>query len=177
MSVGRDERETALIVAVPEASRVVDVWRDRTSRTKPSRGVPPHVTLLYPFVPADELRDEDVAALRELFAAAAPFAVELREPRRFPRALYLAPEPPEPFVALTRAIETRFHARHWGGRYETVIPHLTVAEGDDALLDGAEADVRDYLPLAFRVSEATLLEEVEPSSNRWRVRERFPLGA
>ncbi len=35
------ELHTALIVAVPEAARVVDDWRERTSYAKPSSGIPP----------------------------------------------------------------------------------------------------------------------------------------
>lgn len=56
------------------------------------------------------------------------------------------------------------------------MPHLTVAQGDDPLLDEAEADVVRSLPIRSRVREALLLEEVEPDGARWRVRSRLALG-
>ena len=55
--------ETAVVIAFPELSRVVDDWRERTSDDRPSIGVPPHVTLLYPFVPAEQVDESVVAEL------------------------------------------------------------------------------------------------------------------
>ena len=55
---------------------------------------------------------------------------------------YLAPDPPEPFSRLTEAIVERWpDYPPYEGIHETVIPHLTVAYGDDALLTEIEADV------------------------------------
>ena len=170
-------RETALIVAVPEAAPLVDAWRERTTYDKPSHGVPPHVTIHYPFVAADDITDEVVSGLRAIFAGVPSFDVVMRGVRRFPEYAYLAPEPPEPFVRMTEAIVTRWpRYPYWEGMFETIVPHLTVAFGDGDVLDRAEADVRPSLPLALRVTEALLIEEVEPDSRIWRVRERFPLG-
>jgi hypothetical protein len=60
------------------------------------------------------------------------------------------------------------------GVHETVTPHLTVAYGDDALLDEVEADVTPKLPIEAHVTEALLLEELEPEG-RWGERTRFLL--
>ncbi len=46
---------TALVVAFPEAWPIVDGWRERTCLDRPSIGIPPHVTLVFPFVPAEEV--------------------------------------------------------------------------------------------------------------------------
>jgi 2'-5' RNA ligase len=95
---------TALIVAVPEAGSSVEQWRERTCSDKPSIGIPAHVTLLFPFIPAPEIDDGLVAELSTLFGDFESFDFELREARRWPELVYLAPEPPEPFVDLTEAI-------------------------------------------------------------------------
>ena len=92
------------VLLVPEAAAAVDTWRERTSYAKPSNGVPAHVTVLYPFVPAANVDEALLADLRALFAGLPSFAFELRECRHFPAVLYLAPDPPEPFVALTEAV-------------------------------------------------------------------------
>jgi 2'-5' RNA ligase len=168
--------ETAVVVAFPEASPVVDGWLEQTSLDKPSIGIPPHVTLLHPFVPVELADDAVVEELRRLFAATTQFAVTFREVRSWPGMLYLAPEPPEPFTGLTESIAKRWpNYPPYEGIHETVIPHLTVAYGDDALLAEIDADVTPKLPIEAQVTEAVLLEEVEPDV-RWRKRARFPLA-
>lgn len=167
--------ETAVVFAFPELSPVVDDWRERTCDDRPSIGIPPHVTLLYPFVPA-ESAENALDGLRELFAQIPAFDVAFRELRRWPEMAYLAPEPPGPFSRLTEAIVERWpDYPPYEGIHETVIPHLTVAYGDDALLAEVEADVTPQLPVVANVAEAVLLEELAPDE-RWAERARFPLA-
>jgi hypothetical protein len=54
------------------------------------------------------------------------------------------------------------------------VPHLTVAQGHDALLNDAETELAPLLPLAARAREVVLLEEHEPDT--WRRRTTFPLA-
>lgn len=165
------------MVAFPKASRVVDGWREQTCLDKPSIGIPPHVTLLHPFVPAELVDDSVVEKLGLLFAAAPQFVVTFREIRNWPGMAYLAPEPPDPFAALTGAIVERWpDYPPYEGVHETVIPHLTVAYGDAPLLSEVEADVIPKLPIEAHVTEAVLLEELEPDV-RWGERACFTLGS
>jgi len=46
--------ETGVVVPVPAAAAVVGHWRKRYDTSAPL-GVPPHVTICYPFVPLDML--------------------------------------------------------------------------------------------------------------------------
>src|SRR5262245_12486925 len=168
---------SAVVIAVPEAIPVVDDWRERTSDDRTSMGIPPHVTLLFPFVAAEELDDGVLIGLRALFAAAQPFTVTFRQLCRWPDMAYLAPQPPEPFSRLTEAIVGRWPDHPpYEGIHETVIPHLTVAYGDDALLAEVDADVTRKLPIESNVREAVLLEEVVADGSRWGERARFALG-
>jgi 2'-5' RNA ligase len=169
---------SAVVVAIPEAVPVVDAWRERTSDDYTSMGIPPHVTLLYPFVAAQEIDDGVLAELSALFAAAPPFTVTFRQLRRWPELAYLAPEPPEPFSRLTESMIERWPGYPpYEGIHATVVPHLTVAYGDDALLSKVEADVTPKLPIESVVREVVLLEELEPEPNeRWGERARFPLS-
>jgi len=158
-------RRTALIVEVPEAEPHVAELRlahDSSARL----GVPAHITVLFPFVPAGEL-DEDAAG--ELLAAHAAFEFELASVEHFDDGVtYLAPVPFEPFAALTRAVAERWPAYPpYEGMIEAVIPHLTVGE--------TMLELDPPLPIACRAREVVLIEEVEPGG-RWRERRRFPLG-
>jgi 2'-5' RNA ligase len=168
--------ETAVVIAFLELCPVVDEWRERTCADRTSLGIPPHVTLLHPFVPTDAV-EGTVDDLRTVFAATRTFEVSFRELRRWPGMAYLAPEPPEPFARLTEEIVNRWpDYPPYEGIHETVIPHLTVAYGDDALLAETEADVAPKLPVQAVVTGALLLEEIDPDSGRWETRARFQLG-
>ena len=158
-------RRTALIVAVPQAEPHVAALRLAHDSSAPL-GVPAHITILFPFAPADEL-DED--AVGELLAAHSAFDFQLASVEHFDDGVtYLAPVPAEPFVALTRAVAERWPAYSpYEGMFETVIPHLTVGE--------TMLELEAPLPLACRANEVVLIEEDEPGG-RWRERRRFPLA-
>ena len=66
---------SALIVVVPEAEPLVHEWRLRYDNAE--LGIPAHVTLIFPFVPAEEIGEELVDELRELFAAQPAFEFTL----------------------------------------------------------------------------------------------------
>jgi hypothetical protein len=169
---------SALVIAVPEVAAVVEPWLERTASAKPSHGVPAHVTVLFPFVPAPELDDTVLAGLTALFVRVQPFDFELAACRRFPGVLYLAPEPAEPFVTMTEAVAAAYpDFPPYEGIFDSIVPHLTVAEGLPTVLNRAEAEVRQRLPVRAEAKEVLRLEEIEPEPVRWQVRDRFPLGA
>jgi 2'-5' RNA ligase len=169
---------SGLCVAVPQIARTVDGWRERTCSTKPSSGAPPHITILFPFVPAEMIDDLLIADLARLFGAFAPFSFELGRTARFPSVLYLEPDPLEPFVRLTAAVHAAYpDFPPYEGAFAAVAPHLTVAEGDEDVLAAAEADVAPALPLPAKAHEVLLLEELEPNSACWRQRAMLPLSA
>jgi 2'-5' RNA ligase len=163
---------SALIVAVPEAEPLVGHWRERYDNA--SLGVPAHVTLLFPFVPAEETDDALLATLRELFASQPAFSFSLTRVARFPEVAWLAPEPAKPFRRLTELIFSRYpDYPPYEGIHDAVIPHLTVGVGDTALQDEIDAALAPRLPIEAEAREVTLL--IEDGSGRWHARERFPL--
>jgi 2'-5' RNA ligase len=164
---------SALIVEVPEAEPFVYEWRLRYDNA--SLGIPAHVTLIFPFVPAGELSAELSAELSELFGAQPAFLFSLPRVARFPEVAWLAPDPDDPFRRLTELLSTRYpRFPPYEGIHDEVIPHLTVGHGDAAFQDEVEAALAPHLPIAASAREITLL--VEDQSGLWRVGERFPLG-
>jgi 2'-5' RNA ligase len=167
--------DTAVLVHVPEAEPVVGRWRLQHTYDAPL-GVPPHVTLLVPWVPVDDLNDDVEERLAEVISQAEQFDVTFACTARFPDVLYLEPRPSEPFSALTDAIAAEWPEHPpYQGEHETVVPHLTVAESEDeGLLGQIRADVEPKLPLQTRVTEAQLYAEDE--AGRWHQRSRLPLA-
>ncbi|MEU7857620.1 2'-5' RNA ligase family protein [Nonomuraea sp. NPDC049141] len=163
---------TALVVPIPEAEPVVGRWRTALDPSA-AYGVPAHVTVMYPFLPLDAV---DREALAGLFAGYAPFEVVFARCGRLPELLYLEPVPGEPFVQLTHAVTGRWpEARPYGGKYETVMPHLSIGyENDGAALDEAGTAIERGLPVTARVGAVQL---VAYDGTVWQVVEDFPLTA
>jgi 2'-5' RNA ligase len=162
-------------VHVPEAEPIVGEWRLHHTGDAPL-GLPAHVTLVVPFVPADQLNGDVEVRLAGLLAAAEPFDVTFARTARFRRVLYIEPQPSEPFVELTEAIVAEWPEHPpYEGAVEAVIPHLTVAESEDqALFERIEAAVQSGLPFHTHVSEARLY--AEDTAGRWHEYRSFPLA-
>ena len=123
--------ETAVVVLLPELEPLIGEWRRRYTRDG-SRGMPPHVTLMVPFADSSGL-DYRRDALGRVVGEFRQFEVTLSGTARFAGLLYLRPEPEEPFVALTEALVEAFPAfLPYGGEFEEIVPHATVAEGDES---------------------------------------------
>jgi len=166
--------ESALVITVPEAEPVVSEWRARHDWSA-QRGVPAHITLLYPFAPTERVDEQLLGELGELFAAHRAFEFALPRVARFPEVAWLAPEPDQPFRALIASIAARFpDYPPYEGVHDEVIPHLTVAEGDVELQDRVEAALSRHLPIAARADDVAFLHEGD--DGLWREAHRFPLS-
>jgi len=171
------ERETAVVIVV-DVAELDAVYRDEFP-TFHALGIPLHVTLLYPFVSPDEL-DASLPRLADVLAQHDQFEFTLTELRSFPRAVWVAPEPAAPFVALTRAIEAAFpQTPHLGHAFEEVIPHVTLVDGveesrREATLLRLRAVVERLLPIVLAADEVALLAEQE--DGQMPVVARLPLG-
>ena len=62
--------ESALVIVVPEAEPLVSDWRAQYDWSA-QRGVPAHITLLYPFAPTEKVDGELLSQLRKLLIAEA----------------------------------------------------------------------------------------------------------
>jgi 2'-5' RNA ligase superfamily protein len=172
-------RRTALVLVVPEAQPLVGAFRARHHAAAVARGVPPHVTVLVPFVPPEELDDLVRSEVRVHAAGLDAFDAEITHVATFSGHVWLAPAPRERFVALIRSTYTRFPEHPpYGGDHVEPEPHLTVGQADSsealaAVKVSAERELAPGLPVRFRVEALTLLEE--GNDGVWRPVETFPL--
>ena len=171
-----DAQESALVILVPEADRLVKRFRDQFDPAAAS-GIPAHITVLYPFMAPRHISPAVMARLSGLFAACAPFDVALAELRRFPKVLYLAPQPDDPFRRLTQWIVAHFpDCPPYGGAFAEITPHMTFAHSaDPERLEGIARDFltlrADQLPLRVRATEAALIDNEDGA---WHVHATFP---
>jgi len=117
---------------------------------------------------ADLVLDVDAGALQALFAQHDAFDFVLDRVEQFDEgAVWLHPEPSEPFRELTAAVWRRWpECPPYEGAHNDVVPHLTVSD--------EPVQVTVDVPIAARADAVTLIEE--QADGRWLTRRRFTLG-
>lgn len=141
--------------------------------------IPLSITLLYPWIPADELVDARVDELAGFLAARPQFHFELARVAEFPGAVvYAVPEPDDVLRPLMRELWARYpDLPPYGRPGSDPPPHATLARLDvppARTLEGVRARVAGLLPATFLASEVTVMEETE--RDVWQVRKQLPLG-
>ena len=138
--------------------------------------VPAHVTLLYPWLPAEALTRAARRTLAAIVRETRAFDVRFAATRRWPGILYLEPDPAWRFSALIEKVAAGFPAYPpYGGTISEVIPHLTLVENAKAALDPIEKAASTHLPFERTVRSIEVL--VEGPDGRWQTRWRLPLTA
>lgn len=167
---------SAFVVKVPAAEPLVADLRARHDATA-ALGVPAHITLLVPFMDPAHITPAVLTLAQQALARTPAFAFVLGRIGRFPDTAWLAPEPVQPFIDMTLALAAAFPAHPpYGGAFDAVIPHLTVAHGDAATANAAAAELDARLtragPLQTHCTEVALIEN---ATGHWRDLWRFPL--
>jgi 2'-5' RNA ligase len=169
---------SAVIVRVPEAEPVVGHHRRELDESAPW-GVPAHVTVLYPFMAPEQLDDTVHAKLTRAVGTVPEFTATFGSTAWFEdRVLWLAPEPPEPFRALTSSVAAAFPEHPpYEGVHDEVVPHLTVGQAAEVeRLRAVERQVRSTLPVRKRVTEVEVIVGRPEVGGSWAVVGRFPLA-
>ena len=132
------------------------------------RGIPPHLTILFPFVPEHEIGDEILTALERLYALVPPFDYALESVESFPDAAWLAPAPAEPFldlIARTRSVSRPAAVRKSRARPRPTARSAptTTADDDPAGVEAMVRELRSGLgtqpPIRCHAREVSLLCE------------------
>jgi 2'-5' RNA ligase len=165
---------TGLIIAVPQAEPVVRPWRTEAELAA-ARGIPAHITVLFPFLDYELIDDRVLGDLARIVAAHQAFEVQFLECRRFPGVLYLAPVPDAGLTALTQDIARRWpEAPPYEGKFDEVVPHLTVAyDQGQGHFDLVEREVSAQLPFSVRIDAVRLLMA---TGDCWQEARSLPLG-
>jgi 2'-5' RNA ligase len=162
-------------VPLPDLEPLVGEWRARYDTQFVDN--PAHVTVLFPWIPPASLTEADLDSVGELAKSWQPFEVSFTRFGRFQDAdvHYLAPEPADPFLALTEdlcAVWPEYPP--YEGAFAEVVPHLTVSTSADA---EQAAEFRSVITALLPVRTiARELTAVEVLDGRCRVRRSFRLG-
>ncbi len=169
---------TGLAVLLPELEPVVGQWRAQYDTTY--AGLPPHVTVLAPWIPPDQLTEADLDAVGQLVKSWQPFEVSFGTFGQFENGdefdvHYLAPEPADPFLGLVDDICAVWpEYEPYEGAFDDVIPHLTVST---TAKPKRAAKIREAIEPQLPVQvTATALSAVEVRDDRYSLIRSFPLG-
>lgn len=173
---GVSEPRSALLIEVPESESLV---REPRTRLDPSaaRGMPAHVTVLFPFAPAARLDDAVLRRVAEVSAGCRAFDYRFSSTGWFDdRVVYLAPDDPSSFVVLAERLWATFpEYPPFEGQFAAVVPHLTVGMDPDLdQLREAERAVRAGLPVTGRAQRLMLWAEDE--AGQWSRLGSFRIG-
>jgi len=168
--------ESAFAVNVPEAEPYVGALRERFDPSA-ALGVPAHITVLYPFMSPEKISEAVLGDIRRVLSRVQAFAYLLARIARFAEALFLAPEPAAPFIALTQALVEKFPGYlPYRGQHGGIVPHLTVAQAGKAEQALAEAQLAATLPGAGISATCGAVVLIENSSGLWKPMHSFPLS-
>ena len=168
--------QSVLIIEVPEAEPAVRRHRQRLDVSAPL-GVPAHITVLAPFMPPEAIDTAVLTQIGQLFADITRFRFQLDRTDWFgDQVLWLAPRDPAPFRALTQRVFQAFPAfPPQEGRYDDVVPHLTIGRGHPLQdLRTAEDSVQAHLPIEAGVTAITLMTE-QSAGGHWAKTATFGL--
>ncbi len=165
-------RKSAIDIHFKEIDDLISKWRHSTIAVA-SKGVPPHITLLFPWRPVP-ITDIDISTLRSVTKGQHPFPIVFTHIEQFSkRVIYLAINEESDVRILIQKIIAAFpDASPYDHEFPNPIPHLTIAKApDDATFDAlfkeVSASIVSELPIEIIVREIVVMEEGEDTN--WRV--------
>jgi 2'-5' RNA ligase len=171
--------ETALLVEVPEIEHLAEKWRTQYDPVA-VRGVPAHITALFPFAPTSPLDPPTIERIQKVLTSMAPFEFRLVQIDEFPNVIWLRPEPDHAFRRLTTELWNEFpEYPPYEGRHPVSQPHVTLAmsTGDEQhaeLRREIESDLGPHLPVTCRAEALSVF--VNDDRPVWTRHHRLPFG-
>ena len=141
-----------------------------------ARGVPAHVTILFPFLRVDALTPDVHAALAAVAGMQPQFAAGFDSVERREQAVWLLPADQRPFLRLTAALAARWPDHPpYEGVHDELIAHLTLVETSDVEILGT-AWVAASGSGRFDVEVTQITVIAEDADGRWQTHWRLPMG-
>lgn len=170
--------QSVILIPVPSADPIISKWREKYDKVV-LRGIPSHITLLFPFKNPRQISQEIIQKLKGIFSSVKQFPFILDKINTFPKVIFLDPNPREEFIKLTEAIVHVFPENPpYEGKYKSINPHTTIAaeltdiKQTDSLKKQIEADILKNLPIQCVAKEAWLM--IEDENGEWHIQSKFP---
>lgn len=120
---------SALDIHLPHAGEIIEKYR-RKYTTDGAEGMPPHITLLYPFLSVHEYTQRTHNRLVDVTSTFHPFYMSIGGLKRFPGVLYLEVSHKENILHMIQKLVHEFPSfLPYGGKIplHELTPHITIA--------------------------------------------------
>lgn len=165
------QRETSIDIHFPELTDLISSYRAKTVAVA-AKGVPPHITLLYPWVDASQINNH-IERLKFTLKHISPFSIIFSSFNFFPNGtLFLQLADDKPIRNVMKAIRNAFpKILPYGGEFLDPAPHLTIAKTrtpEEALRMKKEivTVIEPKLPITVDVNQVIVMQETE--SENWQ---------
>lgn len=171
--------QSTLLIPVLNAEPIVGKWR-KQYHSSALRGIPTHITLLFPFLNPQLITESVINDLSSQFKKIRAFQFSLIKIGTFPNVIYLEPFPCEPFIELTKNLVAEYSdLQPYDGIYKSINPHVTLAmlsatNDFSNILKAIETDIFHELPIQSIAKEAWLMEK--DIDNYWHIKIKFPFA-
>ncbi|MBZ0297909.1 MAG: 2'-5' RNA ligase family protein [Anaerolineae bacterium] len=158
---------TGIMVNLPHVAQAVILPLRRQINREQVIWYPAHITLLYPFVPYDQV-EQAAARLADLGARIPPFRVTLSQYGFFPKAIYLKPADSLPLRSLLQAVQSIFpdyvpYQGEFGSEYN---PHVTLLNTEQEIQQ-ADFHLPPLEPITFEVNRIQLMSGIKGAQLPW----------
>jgi hypothetical protein len=180
-AVTAEAGNSVLCLALRDAEAQLGAVRAEFHPASVGRGLPLHLTLLYPFLPRAACDTIVLDRIRKACAGQSALSFSLTGVGTFPGGfVYLEPEPSHAVRALMHALFDEFpELPPYGGEVAHPDPHATVGlsptgRDDPQLIEAVRRRVAPLVPIRCAVDSISMFEEFEPGC--WRLFEQVPLA-
>lgn len=153
-----EEEKSVICVLVPTANKILSIVKKyKKSVELPLEGIPPHITLQFPWIPPTKITEKDLKDLEKMFTSFKPFKFKLEIGWFGEEVLILKPVISDKFIKITEKIVSTWpEYPYYSGEYSKIEPHLTIANGENSILRTIANDIKEHLPLECLCSRVDL---------------------
>jgi 2'-5' RNA ligase len=168
------ELTTSIVIVAPHEVQAIAVPLIRRYSPENLIRFRSHITLMFPFVPFDQL-EAATQTLYDLCATIAPFEVQLEGYGEFPGVIYMNPVRPASIQKLFHRLYTAYpdYPPYEGAFGNELHPHMTVAQFEPE--QHPVVSLPDYKPFTFRVDRIHLWYGVRDADLPWLTYDVVPL--
>ena len=161
------EFTTAVVIVMPHEVQAVAVPIIRRYAPDNLNRIRPHITLLFPFVPYDQL-ETACQSLNDVAQHIAPFTVTLAGYGEFPGVIYMKPADPAPIQSVFHKLYAAFpeYPPYEGQFGNELQPHMSIAHFETTV-EQAAVSLPPFQPIAFRVDRLHVWYGVRDTDLAW----------
>lgn len=153
--------KTSIDINFPELTEFLNPWRDDTVELA-HKGVPPHITLIFPWIPAP-IKVKDAKNIDDILKNISTFFLEFTTVDKFANGtVYLVPKDSGNMQKIHEEIISKYPTvKMYDGEFSNTIFHLTIAKvGDD---ENKYLEIKNHfekhLPIKKQITKITIMQE------------------